>query len=52
MEFVEVIAVGVWEEEEEGEEDKGGICGAPKLDSGIFGLSLIVFVFDEGSIIF
>ena len=50
MEFEEFIAVGVVE----GQDDVVvGICGAPKLDSGIFlGLSLIVFVFDEGSMIF
>ena len=55
MEFEEFIAVGVVElegEKEEEEEDVVGIFGAPKLDSGILGLSLIVFVFDEDSMIF
>jgi len=51
MEFEEFIAVGVVEVEGE-KEDVVGIFGAPKLDSGILGLSLIVFVFDEGSMIF
>jgi len=53
MEFEEFIAVGVVElEGEKEEEDVVGIFGAPKLDSGILGLSLIVFVFDEDSMIF